>query len=111
VPLPTYVRHFDGAFFYYLQNIVNVKHQLLVKYDWYDPNIKVSGSEIGMPGANLTAADIKFSTLGLGYVYYFSDMLKLIFYYDFVKNETTQLSGYTSDLKDNIFTLRLQFRF
>jgi phosphate-selective porin len=111
LPLPTYIRHFDGAFFYFLQNIVNPKHQLLVKYDWYDPNIKVSGMEIGVPGANLTAADIKFSTLGLGYVYYFHTQIKLIFYYDIVKNEETQLPGYTSDLKDNIFTLRLQFRF
>jgi phosphate-selective porin len=111
LPLPTYIRHFDGAFFYYLQNIINTKHQLLVKYDWYDPNIKVSGKEIGVPGANLTAADIKFSTLGLGYVYHFSNQIKLVLYYDIVKNEETQLPGYTSDLKDNILTLRLQFRF
>lgn len=111
LPIPTYIRHFDGAFFYFLQNIANTKHQLLVKYDWYDPNIKVSGMEIGKPGANLTAADIKFSTLGLGYVYYFSNQLKLVLYYDIVKNEETQFPGYTADLKDNIFTLRLQFRF
>ena len=25
VALPTYVRHFDGAFFYFLQNIINAK--------------------------------------------------------------------------------------
>jgi hypothetical protein len=109
--LPTYIRHFNGSFLYFLQNIVNSKHQLLVKYDWYDPNSKVSKSEIGKPGTNLTAADIKFSTLGLGYVYYFSNLLKLVVYYDIVKNEVTQLPGYTSDLKDNIFTLRIQFRF
>ncbi len=109
--LPTYVRHFNGSFLYFLQNIVNTKHQLLVKYDWYDPNIKVKKVEIGKTGTNLTAADIKFSTLGIGYVYYFNSQTKLIFYYDFVKNESTQLTGYTSDLKDNVFTCRLQFRF
>ena len=111
VPLPTYVRHFNGAFFYFLQNIVNAKHQLLFKYDWYDPNVKVSGEEIGKPGTNLTAADIKFSTFGFGYAYHFSTQIKLIFYYDIVNNEITQLPGYTTDLKDNIFTCRLQFRF
>jgi hypothetical protein len=111
IPLPTYVRHFNGSFFYFLQNIINRKHQLLVKYDWYDPNIKVEKSEIGKPGTNITTADIKFYTLGFGYVYYFSSQLKLILYYDVVKNEITQLSGYTSDSKDNIFTTRLQFRF
>ena len=109
--LPTYVRHFNGSFFYFLQNIVNAKNQLLFKYDWYDPNTKVSGEEIGKPGTNLTAADIKFSTFGFGYVRHFSTQIKLIFYYDIVENEITQLPGYTTDLEDNIFTCRLQFRF
>jgi hypothetical protein len=109
--LPTYVRHFDGAFFYFLQNIVNPKHQLLLKYDWYDPNIRVSKSEIGKTGTNLTAADIKYSTIGLGYVYYMNPQTKIIFYYDIVKNEITSLPGYSSDLRDNVFTCRLQFRF
>ena len=111
VPLPTYVRHFNGSFFYFLQNIINPKHQLLLKYDWYDPNTKVQEDEIGKPGTNLTPADIKFSTLGMGYVYYFNPQIKLVLYYDFVRNEITQLPGYTSDLKDNVLTCRLQFRF
>jgi hypothetical protein len=111
IALPTYVRHFNGAFFYFLQNIVNSKHQLLVKYDWYDPNAKVEGREIGAVGSNFTPADIKFSTLGLGYAHYFNSQTKIIFYYELIRNETTLLSGYTSDLKDDVFTCRLQFRF
>ncbi len=110
-PVPTYIRHFNGAFFYFLQNIISTKHQLLLKYDWYDPNGKVKEKEIGKAGANLTAADIQYLTFGFGYVYHFNPQTKLIFYYDLVKNETTQLNGYTVDLKDNIFTCRLQFRF
>jgi hypothetical protein len=108
---PTYRRHFDGAFFYFLQNIVNSQNQLLLKYDWYDPNVNVKTSDIGKPNTNLTPADIKFSTLGIGYAYYFNDHAKMILYYEFVKNEVTQLSGYTSDQKDNVFTWRMQFRF
>ena len=111
VPLPTYVRQFNGSFIYFLQNIINSKHQLLLKYDWYDPNTEVQDEEIGKPGTNLTPADIKFSTLGMGYVFYFHPQIKLTLYYDLVKNEITQLPGYTSDIKDNIFTCRLQFRF
>ena len=111
VPLPTYVRQFNGSFIYFLQNIVNSKHQLLLKYDWYDPNTEVQDEEIGKPGTNLTPADIKFSTIGVGYVFYFHPQIKLTLYYDLVKNEITQLPGYTSDIKDNIFTCRLQFRF
>src|SRR6185503_12628713 len=63
LPVPSYIRHYAGAFFYFLQNIINSKHQLVLKYDWYDPNIKVKKMEIGKAGTNLTSADIKFSTL------------------------------------------------
>lgn len=112
VPMvPAYLRNFNGAFFYFLQNIVNSRHQLLIKYDWYDPNTKVSGREIGKSGTNLTMADIKFSTLGLGYIYYMNDNTKLVLYYDIVTNEITQLPGYTAGIKDNTLTCRLQFRF
>ncbi len=108
---PVYRRHFNGAFFYFLQDIVNEHHQLLLKYDWYDPNTKVSNEEIGETGTNLTPADIKYSTLGIGYAHYFNDNVKVIAYYEFVKNESTLLTDYQDDLSDNILTLRLQFRF
>ncbi|HSC36898.1 MAG TPA: hypothetical protein VLD19_03465 [Chitinophagaceae bacterium] len=108
---PSYTRKFNGAFIYLLHNIVNVHHQLGVKYDWYDPNTRVSGHDIGRAGSSLSATDIKYSTLGFGYLYYINDNLKLVLWYDMIKNENTQLAGYTSDLKDNTFTCRLQFRF
>lgn len=108
---PTYRRHFNGAFLLFLQNIINKHHQLMVKYDWYDPNKNVKGADIGKAGANLNAADVKYSTLGIGYSFQFNDNTRLILYYDNVRNELTQLAGYTKDLKDNIFTCRLHFRF
>lgn len=108
---PVYIRDFDGAFICFLQNIVNKKHQLLLKYDWYDSDKNVNGNDIGKLGTNLAQTDIRYSTIGMGYVYYFSDNIKLVLYYDIVKNELTQLTGYTSDIKDNILTCRVQFRF
>jgi hypothetical protein len=109
--VPTYIRNFNGAFFYFLQDIFNPKNQVLFKYDWYDPNIKVAGREIGKPGTNLFEGDIKFSTLGMGFVRELTRNVKLTLYYEIVTNETTQLTGYTTDIKDNLFTTRLQFRF
>lgn len=111
IPVPTYVRHFDGAFFYLLQNIINSRHQVMIKYDWYDPNTKTARSQIGQPNSNLTLADIKYNTLGIGYAFNFNTQTKLILYYDIVRNEKTSLAAYTGDLKDNVFTSRLQFRF
>ena len=67
--------------------------------------------EIGSPGSNLTSADIKFSTLGFGYICYINENVKLVLWYDKVWNEKTQLAGYTTDVKDDVFTCRMQFRF
>jgi hypothetical protein len=111
LPVPTYVRHFNGAFFYFLQNIFNEKHQLILKYDWYDPNARVETMEIGQAGSNFTGADIKYSTWGFGYAYHLNPQTKLVLYYDRVKNESTLLTGSLNDQPDNVFTCRLQFRF
>jgi len=108
---PYYIREFNGAFIYFLQNIFTEKHMLAFKYDIYDPNKKLSGKEIGLPGTNTHAGDIKYNTFGAGYIYFADAHLKFLIWYDVIRNETTQLNGYTSDIKDNIFTLRVQFRF
>lgn len=108
---PSYIRKFDGAFIYLLHNIVNNKHQLGIKYDWYDPNTGVAGADIGKAGTSFTPADIKYSTWGGGYNYTINENLKLMIWYEIVKNEVTTLAGYQSDVKDNLLTCRLQFRF
>lgn len=109
--VPFYVRKFDGAFFCLLQNIVNVKHQLGVKYDWYDPNSEVSGNEIGMSGNNLNPADLRYNTLGFGYLYYMNQNIKFTLWYEIVKTEPTQLPDPEGKRNYNILTCRLQFRF
>jgi len=106
---PTYRRHFDGGFFYYLQNIINSNWELIIKYDWYDPNTKAAKEDIGL--TNLTPADIRYNTYGGGITHYFNANLKVLAYYAVVRNEKTSLAGYTEDLDDNVFTLRLQLRF
>ena len=106
-----YIRRFDGAYFYFLQNIGNPHHQVVIKYDWYDPNSRVSKNDIGQTGSNVNAANIKFSTLGFGYIYYATENLKLVLWYDKVTNERTQLAGFTHDVKDDVFTCRVQFKF
>lgn len=108
--LPRYIRNFNGAFFYFLQNIGTSKHQVVAKYDWYDPNTDVKGDEITEAG-NYTEADIRYNTLGLGYVYYFNDHFKFTLWYDNVRNEHTQLPEYMKDVKDDVLTLRVQYKF
>lgn len=106
-----YFRKFNGAYFYFLNNIFNKHHQLCIKYDWYDPNTEVSGKEIGNNGNNVNEANIKYSTLGFGYIHHLNESLKLVLWYDVVKNESTSLTAYSHDVKDDVLTCRLQFRF
>lgn len=107
---PYYIRDFNGAFIYYLQNIVTEQHQLILKYDFYDPNVKLKGTEIGSV-QNSHNADIKYNTLGFGYTYYLNKHIKVLAWYDMIRNEVTSLDGYTRDVKDDVFTLRMQFKF
>lgn len=108
---PTYIREFDAAFIVFLQNIINDKWELMGKYDFYDPNRHTTTTQIGKPGTNLTSADIRFHTYGFGLTRYFTGNLKFLAYYEIVRNEITQLTGYNTDLEDNVFTFRMQLRF
>ena len=113
----TYTRNFNGAYFYLVQNVWTTKWQVILKYDWFDPNTKVEGTDIGAKdantstGTNLTTSDIKFTTVGLGLAYRWDNNVKITGYYDLVTNENTKLVGYTQDLKDNVFTFRVQYKF
>ncbi|MCY1533209.1 hypothetical protein D9M68_685220 [compost metagenome] len=66
--------------------------------------------EIGATGNNTTAGDIKFSTLGYGLTYAINSRLKLTLYNEHVYNKDTQLNSHKNDLKDDVLTARLQYR-
>lgn len=108
---PLYMRRFNGMYIYVLQNLGHLKHQIGIKYDFYDPNTDIKAAQIGAENSNFTAADIKYSTLGIGYLWYINENFRLMLWYDHVENEITSLNNYTSDLKDDVFTCRAQYRF
>lgn len=110
IAAPFFVRDFDGAFIYFLQNIGNSKHQIGVRYDFYDPNTDVEGDDI-VENNIFSAADIRYDTWTFGYNYYINQHFKLMLWYDIPKNEKTQLTKYKNDLKDNVFTFRIQYTF
>ena len=114
-----YVREFTGAYVYFIQRILQTKHEFVVKYDWYDPNKNISADEIGVAGSKTSAADIKYTTIGLGWNYYATTNAKLSVYYDMVSNEksanvkgkATGIDNFSKDLKDNVLTVRVLFKF
>jgi hypothetical protein len=107
-----YHRKFNGAYFYFIQNIGQSRFQAVAKYDWYDPNIEIAGKDIGKAGTNTkNVGDIRFDTFGFGLTYRINAYAKIIVYYDKVKNESTLVPGYEKDIKDNVTTVRMQIRF
>ena len=104
---------------YFIQNILHSRHEIVIKYDYLDPNTEVKGTEIvssvdyldGSLSTNFSVADVKYTTWGFGYNLRIAANVKLMAYYEVVKNETTQLKGFNRDLPDNVFTLRAQFKF
>jgi hypothetical protein len=113
---PLYIRKFTGWYLVYVQN-VGLKNQLVARYDEFDPNTDVQGSDIGAPGSNFTIGDVKYTTMGLGWIYHWDANVKFTVYYDIVMNEkvnsaaTGALAPLVDDVKDNVLTLRMQYRF
>ncbi|MBI5472710.1 MAG: hypothetical protein HY961_10240, partial [Ignavibacteriae bacterium] len=113
-----YKRDFAGWYVNLVQNVGD-DDQIVVKYDVYDPNKNIAASDFTTNG-NFTIADIKYSTLGLGYIHHWDANVKFVLYYEWVKNEVvdaakipagSSLFSYTKDLRDNVFTFRIQYKF
>jgi len=119
-----YLRNFRGGYAYLIQNIGQSRNQLVLKYDVFDPNTAVSGNQLGnsagLPsGVKSTSAyDAKYTTFGFGWIYRFNSQVKITAYYDWVINETSSnivnpstLKDLSNDRKDNVFTIRVQYKF
>ena len=106
----TYIRNFNGGYVILIQELGELPICAVLKYDWYDPNTKVSKNNIGLK--NTSKGDIAYNNLGFGILWNINSNVRLQAYYDINKNEKTEnLTNYNNDLKDNKFTLRLQYKF
>lgn len=106
----TYIRKIRGGYLTFVQSIGKLPVSMVGKLDWYDPNTQVSKNEIGLGGSD--TGDLMYQTLCLGILWEINENLKMQAYYDFVQNEKSEnLALYHQDLKDNVLTVRLQFKF
>jgi hypothetical protein len=115
---PIYSRKGSGYYLAYIQNFDPLRSQVVVKYDSYDPNSDVSGADVS--NANKLGKDeLAYTTTGLGWIYHWDENVKLVAYYDMVKNETcnadyvhsSSMKFYTKELMDDVFTFRIQYKF
>ncbi|MDB5014846.1 MAG: hypothetical protein JWQ25_3048, partial [Daejeonella sp.] len=107
----TYLRKFSGSYINLVQDFSNAPISLVARYDVYDPNTRVEGNGVSVT-TKFSGADIKYTTYGFGIIYKYDSNVRLTGYYDLAKNETSSnLPRYSKDLKDNVITLRLQYKF
>ncbi len=102
---PTYMRNINGGYVILTQDLGSLPFTLAVKYDWYNQNTKLSGDEVTGKG------DLSYSTIGVGAFWRIDPSLRLTAYYDIVSNEKSEKVNEGKDFKDNVFTLRLQYKF
>jgi hypothetical protein len=132
----TFVRKMAGGYICLVQDVFKTPFQVVVKYDWYDPNTEIEGKDIVYDEETylndpdyikpyLSPADLKFETLGFGLIYHYNDNVKLSIYYDNVKNEIGNIGvyegdirlgrmpspGFDRDISDDLITCRLQYKF
>lgn len=101
-----HIRPFNGFHVYLVQGVWKLPLSAVVKYSSYDANTELSGNDISL------ATDLASSSLGFGLLWDICSSLRLHAYYEINNNETTTLlSKYSKDLDDNLFTLRLQYKF
>ena len=111
-----YIRRFAGGSVLFTQSFKQrvkshlIMHDITFKYDVYDPQTQLSGSQIDQNRNNFAISDIKYTTLGFGYSITPYNWFKLMIWYDYVINETVNVDGYRGDFKkDNVLTIRTQF--
>ncbi|MBA4321980.1 MAG: hypothetical protein C0408_04110 [Odoribacter sp.] len=97
---PNKLRNFSGYYIYMIKNI-GAKNQLVARYDYYDPNTKLSGDE--------AKNDLNYKTFTLSWQHYLNDFIRISLNYEMPENETN--ASNPKNLKDNVLGVRIQAKF
>jgi phosphate-selective porin len=107
----TYIRPFSGWYAILVQDFGTLPLSAVLKYDVYDPNTRLKGNQVGANGGT-SKTDLAYNTFGAGALWRVSEAVRLQAFYEIVRNETSQnIDGFEGDRRDNLFTLRLQYKF
>ncbi len=97
---PNLYNYFSGYYVYFIKNIGS-KNQFVAKYDFYDPNTKLSGDAAGN--------SIYYKTWTLAWQYYLNDFIRITLNYEMPKNEIN--ASNPTEKKDNTLGIRIQAKF
>lgn len=106
-----YMRSFFSGHAYFIQDIYKTPFTLVLKYGYLDPNTKMAGDEIK------DKTDLFNHNYGFGLLWRATANIRVQAFYELVKNELTNSiavngnADYSKNIADNVFTLRVQYKF
>jgi len=95
------IRDISGFYGYFIKNL-GVNDQLVLRYDNFDPNTKLTGDMAG--------SELYYNTLAVAWQHYYDENLRITVGYEMPKNEKN-VKNKNEDIRDNLFTLRIQAKF
>jgi phosphate-selective porin len=101
------IKNFSGYYICLIKNLGS-RNQLIARYDYYDPNTKLSG--------DAAKSDVFYKTWTLAWQYYLNDNIRITLNYEMPQNETNGLikniEGISNtQLEDNTLGIRIQAKF
>lgn len=101
-----YNRKFESFYVYLIQQVYSLPLYVVLRYHYLDNNTELSKNEIN------NSTDLYYQNYGFGLKWDINKYLRLGCFYDINVNEkTNQIAKYNTDLKDNLFNVRLQYKF
>jgi hypothetical protein len=104
---PNTYNNFSGYYVYLVKNI-GLKNELVAKYDFYDPNTKLSGDAAG--------TNVWYKTLTFAWQFFLNDNIRITTQYEIPQNEKSSAVKNVAgtggvQLNDNTFSIRVQAKF
>ncbi|MDD4636589.1 MAG: hypothetical protein PHV66_03145 [Bacteroidales bacterium] len=101
-----YIRNFAAAHIYLVQDLFSTPFAVAFRYSVFDQNTDLNKDEVK------SSADVKQNGYSVSGIWRMTPAVSLMACYDITTNEKCpNLAGYESDRKDNLFTMRLQYKF
>ncbi len=102
----SYMRNFTAAHIYLVQDLFTTPFAVAFRYSIFDQNTDLNKDQVK------SSADVKLDGYSFSGIWRMSPSASLMATYDITTNEKcANLAKYESDRKDNLFTLRLQYKF
>jgi len=104
-----YQNNFAGSYLYLIKNL-GKRNQVAFRYDYYDPNTDIKGTDVTIKQYAATTAfvkkassksDLATTTFGFAFHHYFDDNIRITLNYDVVQNEKVGQTAGVGNIREN----------